>query len=126
MSYLQRLCGELAGLLGLDSLAVDGSEALIPAKHVVPLGLITHELVTNAVKHGGSQITVSFHPDGEGGYLLRVADDGPGIAAGFELTSSSGLGMKLVQVLTQQIRGQLSSEPGRQNRGTRVTLAVGA
>ncbi len=32
--------------------AVEGPEVLLPAKHVTPLGLVLHELTTNAVKYG--------------------------------------------------------------------------
>ncbi|MDP4573550.1 CHASE3 domain-containing protein [Qipengyuania sp. G39] len=31
---------------------IEGNEVLLPAKHVTPLGLVLHELTTNAVKYG--------------------------------------------------------------------------
>ena len=43
---------------------IDGPEVLLPAKRITPLGLVLHELTTNAVKYGawanGGEIQVSW------------------------------------------------------------------
>ena len=124
LSYLQRLCAELADLMNLTSLTVQGTEARVPTRHIVPLGLITHELVTNAVKHGAGRIMVSFDPDPAGGYVLRVADEGAGLPADFRPTATDGLGMKVVLALTRQIGGRFTTSPGANGQGVTVTIAV--
>jgi two-component sensor histidine kinase len=82
----------------------------------MPLALILKELLTNAVKYGctGSgetQIRVGLS-NGDG-FELYVEDDGPGFDLQSVRDRSSGL--KLVQLLARQLRGQLevSRAPSR-------------
>ena len=84
--------------------------------HAMPLALILNELLTNAVKYGCSggdagQIRVGL-ANGNG-FELHVEDDGPGFDLQSVRDRSSGL--KLVQLLARQLRGQLvvSREPSR-------------
>jgi two-component sensor histidine kinase len=74
----------------------------------MPLALILNELLTNAVKHGVNGLSegvirVGLSKEADA-FLLYVEDDGPG----FDLESvrhrSSGL--RLVQGLARQLRGQ--------------------
>ena len=86
----------------------------------VPCGLILNELVSNAFKHGfpegrGGDINLTLRSDAGGRYTLCVQDDGVGIPAGLDFTKSQSLGLKLVRLLTQQIRGSfelVKSDPG--------------
>jgi PAS domain S-box-containing protein len=83
--------------------------------HAMPLALILNELLTNAVKYGPSgdatQIRVGL-ANGKG-FELYVEDDGPGFDLQSVRDQSSGL--KLVQLLARQLRGQLevSRQPSR-------------
>jgi two-component sensor histidine kinase len=52
-----------------------------------------------------------------------VSDGGPGLPAEFDVASSKGLGMKIIQALVKQIGGTLQFAPGDDGRGTRVTVA---
>lgn len=79
----------------------------------VPLGLITNELTTNAYKYafsdnGGGNIIVDFNKTPDHKYLLRVSDDGKGMPEGFDLDGSSTLGLKLVKILSRQIKAKLT------------------
>lgn len=87
----------------------------------VPCGLILNELVSNAFKHGfpkdtGGEIKLILRREAGGKYTLCVLDTGVGIPAGLDFKTSQSLGLKLVRLLTQQIRG--SFELTRSNRGT--------
>ncbi|MBN1890080.1 MAG: PAS domain S-box protein [Thermoflexales bacterium] len=106
--------------LGLDAVTLD-------VKRAAPLGLILNELLTNALKHafpagrcGTIEVTLS---DLEHELVLEVADDGVGLAEGFDLTRPAGLGLELVRVLTSQLDGRLESERGEKTI-FRVRMAV--
>ena len=86
----------------------------------VPCGLILNELVSNAFKHGfpeggEGEIQLTLRGDAGGRYTLCVQDSGVGIPAGLDCQTSQSLGLKLVRLLTQQIRGTfelVKSDPG--------------
>jgi PAS domain S-box-containing protein len=77
----------------------------------MPLALILNELLTNAVKYGcagdGEKVVRVGLTNGEGEFLLYVEDDGPG----FDLQSvgKESSGLKLVRLLTQQLRGHFDT-----------------
>ncbi|WP_245618674.1 sensor histidine kinase [Methanogenium cariaci] len=74
-----------------------------------PCGLIVNELVSNSLKHGfkdrkEGKITIRLdETDDE--YILSASDDGRGLPAGFDIASLDSLGIKLINVLTRQMRG---------------------
>lgn len=87
----------------LEPLEVDRDSAL-------PLGLITNEVVSNAVKYGLREgkgrlrVALSRSLDGLKG-VLTISDDGPG----FDLNQKgSGMGSKLIRSLAAQIGGEAS------------------
>lgn len=114
--YLRGLCTDLAtsiGHAGSVDLAIDADRFDLSVDRAVPLGLITVELVTNAVKHarhpsGRSAIRVACRCD-DGHFLLSVADDGPGLPDGFDPEAKAGLGMRLVRSLVRQLGGSLEA-----------------
>jgi two-component sensor histidine kinase len=74
----------------------------------MPLALILNELLTNAFKYGisverGGTIRVGFNT--KDGFELYVEDDGPGFD--FQDVKDRASGLKLVQLLARQLRGQL-------------------
>ncbi len=87
----------------------------------VPLGLIINELVSNSLKYaypdrddGVIRVALKASPDSE--YTLTVGDDGPGMPSGFDPADASTLGLQLVTLLSEQIKGKLSCGGG--NHGT--------
>jgi two-component sensor histidine kinase len=116
-SYLRRLCEDLSDMLpeGRGPIVVEAITADLPTAQIAPLGLILNELVTNAAKHGQGIITVAFEHQGEAGYEMRVSDQGQALPEGFDPTVRSGLGMKVVGSLTNQLGGKFvikSSDDG--------------
>jgi PAS domain S-box-containing protein len=81
----------------------------LPNDAAMPLALILNELLTNAVKHGmegrRGTIEVGLERDGEG-FVLFVADEGPGFDLDAVVRRSSGL--QLVQGLARQLRGRFT------------------
>lgn len=92
----------------------------------VPLALIVAELLTNSLKyafidgrHGTVGIRLSFNNDT---LTIIVWDDGVGSAIPSCRDANSGLGTKIIDALTRQIRAELTrtSDEG----GTSVTLSL--
>ena len=91
----------------------------------IPLGLILTELLSNALKHafpaareGEIHIQVSTTP---GRLTLEVRDNGVGFPPGLDLRESKSLGMQLVTLLTQQVKGTLDLKG---DNGTTVTVTL--
>lgn len=73
---------------------------LLPADQLTPLGLVTTELVTNALKYGRGQIRLSVRR-GAGVVEISERDEGPGLPPGFDPARSQGLGMRLILALAK-------------------------
>lgn len=88
----------------------------------IPVGLITNELLTNALKYAfpdgrAGTIAVSLQYVAEDILELRVADDGVGKAVNGK--GRSGFGSQLVTLLTRQLKGELREEG---ENGTTVSI----
>lgn len=81
-------------------------------------GLLLNELVSNSLKHAfgeaninvqasSREINIKFYLTLEGNYRLVVKDNGKGFPDELNLNVISSLGLRLVQALTRQLRGQL-------------------
>ncbi|MEW5815338.1 MAG: response regulator [Spirochaetota bacterium] len=86
---------------------------------MIPVGLISTELVTNAVKHAftgreNGKITVTLLPLNQRKYELTVCDNGSGFPETVDYLDSPSLGLKLIQALVQQLQGtfELTVEKG--------------
>jgi len=90
----------------------------------LPCGLILNELVSNAFKHGfpsgAGEITLTLRKASEGKCTLSVEDNGVGMPIDLNINNGKSLGLRLVRLLTQQIRG--SFELTRSNPGTSACL----
>jgi PAS domain S-box-containing protein len=90
----------------------------------IPLGLILTELITNALKHAfpayrEGEIQVGLQTMTPGTVTLTVRDNGVGLPVDIDLQESKTLGLQLISLLTQQLKGTLNLE--RKN-GTTVTI----
>jgi PAS domain S-box-containing protein len=110
--YLESLTGSLResyGRAGI-SLRVEVDDIFLEPERSTPVGLIVSELVTNAFKHAFAagltgEIGVEFRRT-DGCYTLRLRDTGAGIPE-WEAPSPSSLGLRLVRLLAQRLRGEL-------------------
>lgn len=127
--YLSGLCADLADLLYQQdtkrSILVTGSEITLPTKMAIPLGFIVNELVTNSAKHGDGEITIHIESSATS-HVMSVADDGPGLPAGFNPSHSKGLGMTIVRTLLRQIGGSLRFDSAAASRGARFSVEFAA
>ena len=106
------------------TLQVVVDEAPMSIDTLLPLGLITNELVTNALKYSASagapaRVDVSFRRD-VGIARLTVRDYGPSVDLG-RLQRSSSLGVRLVRNLARQLGGSVEYA---YKKGMVVTVAI--
>ncbi len=111
-SYLRNV---LAAVFDSHSLlrvksAVEGLELEIPAKTAAPIGMIVSEVAMNSMKH-------AFSPEADNRFIIRIeaaeneasvriATSGPPLPA-VEKREGAGMGMRLIHILTNQVRGSL-------------------
>jgi two-component sensor histidine kinase len=89
---------------------------------VVPIGLILNEAITNAVKYAfvGKQqgiISISLIKNGEGYYVLTIADDGVGLPEGFDAERSNTLGFNLMHTMSEELHASFTI---RQSEGLQL------
>jgi two-component sensor histidine kinase len=127
-NFLDELCREVVSTFASPErpipleVATDNLE--ITTDKVIPLALITYELLTNALKYarpsgGEGRLRVTACRS-EGALVISVADNGPGLPQDVE--QRAGLGMKLVQTLCLQLHGSL--ETATSAEGTKVSVIV--
>jgi two-component sensor histidine kinase len=129
--YLQSLVGELAGTWSTPKaprhIRLDAEPLRLTNDKAVALGIIVTELVINACKYaypsdGEGEVRVSLaETDDEGGFRLRVEDEGCGMQPGGG-TKGTGLGTKLINAMVQTLKAKLDYEPGE--RGVRAVLTA--
>ncbi len=120
--YFTSLCESIGASMIHDhklvSIEVAGDDSAVPADMSVSLGLITTELVINALKHafGGGrtgQIKVGYWSQ-KGGWILRVSDDGVGMPEEMK-DAKAGLGTTIVRSLAEQLQARVEvvdADPG--------------
>jgi len=91
----------------------------------IPLGLIVNELVLNSLQHAfpagrKGEVFVRWTKSVEGIYSLQVRDDGIGFPGGLDLRSVKTLGLQIVQMLVEQINGDVIIETPP---GTSITIS---
>ena len=132
-SYLQALADHLRGSFdpyGTVRLEAAATGVRMDLDTAIPCGLIVNEMVTNAIKHafperrpGACEISVTATWDGAT-YTLTVADNGVGLPADLDWTTTPSLGLRLVRMLGQhQLGGVLELD---RTAGTRFSLRFNA
>ena len=87
----------------------------------IPLGLILNELISNSFKyafknvdHGKIKVNMERLTDGK--IQLAISDNGQGLPSDFNLEATKTLGLKLVNILTKQLKGKLTYESTTDSR----------
>ncbi len=97
---IEDLRTSLADAVAGRDIVLDSPALMLAADRLTPLGLVTTELVTNALKYGQGRVTVRLVP-GEDVLTVTVDDEGAGFPADFELAGGRGLGMRLVHAMAR-------------------------
>jgi two-component sensor histidine kinase len=79
-------------------------------KTAIPLGIIINELLTNAYKYAFNsqekgEIHVSVESIDNHNFKLIVKDNGIGLPSDFDINKVNSLGLKLVRILSNQMKG---------------------
>ena len=125
-SYLTDLCQRLSaahrGVRPIN-IVVEAEDAHVKPEHILPVGMIVNELVTNSLKYafpGGrpGRIGVSVRDGGGAELVMRVEDDGIGCSEDVP----EGTGSVLMKLMTRQIGGSMVRETPAQ--GCSVTVRI--
>jgi PAS domain S-box-containing protein len=100
---------------GRISLKVVAEGVSMGIDRAIPWGLIVNELVSNALKHAfpdnrSGEISIRIYLDEDDWITLIVADSGIGMPPGLDFKNTGTLGLQLVNMLTLQLKGQISME----------------
>jgi two-component sensor histidine kinase len=115
--YVENLVSELTQSYGFaDRATVELSlpDVLLDADTTLPLGLIINELVSNAFKYAFNDpnvnpiLTLTLIQDAGNHYLLTISDNGPGLPTDFDFSKASSFGLKLVNLLIKQLKGNIN------------------
>jgi two-component sensor histidine kinase/ActR/RegA family two-component response regulator len=90
---------------------------LLPVDMAIPCGLILNELATNSLKHAfvgreHGTIEIQLTSVRNESVHLRFRDDGWGLPAGLKLDAAESLGLRLIRMLSQQLRGEVKTHSG--------------
>ena len=114
--YVNDLVKEIVLSFGVSSedvsVSVDVPERQMDIDTLIPCGLIINELVSNAFKYalkgeheGALYLGINFSEDGNTELIVR--DNGPGLPVDMDITKTRSLGLRLVNSLVDQLKGEL-------------------
>ncbi|MDN5203725.1 tetratricopeptide repeat protein [Fulvivirgaceae bacterium BMA10] len=96
---------------------IDVENIELEVDKAMPIGLIINELVYNSLKHSlnrTEELTISISLKKEKYLALIVKDNGQGLPDDFHTKKKSSFGIKLLEILSQQLGGkmQISNDQG--------------
>src|SRR6202047_3625758 len=130
-NYLTRLCESLAASMILDgqplSIRVEAGEGTTTSEQAVSMGLIATELVINPLKHpfpGGAKGTTLVGLESTASaWRIFVSDDGVGIGTHLaDAPVRTGLGTSIVEALTRQLGGRVTTAAASPGKTVSVTV----
>ncbi|MFI0426732.1 MAG: tetratricopeptide repeat protein [Flavobacterium sp.] len=118
-NYLKELAAYLSKMYRGDSdeilVAINTKGLQFDFDTAIPLGLIVNELVSNAYKHAfkdsiKGNIWIEIQALNDVDYELKVSNNGNKLPLDFDIAKSKSLGLKLVTILSKQLRGSFKNE----------------
>jgi two-component sensor histidine kinase len=125
--YIRALTKELFHAYRVEpeavTLSIAADNVALELDTAIPCGLLINELVTNCLKHAfpngrSGHISVELRTEKDT-FTLVVSDDGTGFDAPLEQARTSTLGMQLIALLVEQLRGTIIFQC---EGGTRVAI----
>ena len=125
--YLKGLTTVLFATYGVNPgdilLSIEAEDVPLGVDEAISCGLIVNELVSNSLKHAfpagrKGRIQVLLRRKGASA-LLEVSDDGVGVPETIDFRNPSTLGLRLVCILTEQVRGTIQLQ---RSAGTKFSI----
>ncbi|HEY6392353.1 MAG TPA: PAS domain S-box protein [Bryobacteraceae bacterium] len=126
-SYLNTIARDLSWFFsdraGKVQVNVDSGPVFLDITKAAPCGLIVNELLSNSFQHAFPEnregvITVSFRcPEEE--CVLEISDNGVGMPAKLDPQNATSMGLQLLGLLVQQLKGKLEID---RSAGTRFKI----
>jgi two-component sensor histidine kinase len=129
-AYLQAVCADAITASSNCKLHFDGAHGIrLYADRAISLALIVNELVTNAGKYAfqdghEGHIYVRLVRQDANTALVSVRDGGIGLPPDFNLSTSKGLGMRIVTALAMQLGADIKRTPQANGNEFVVTFPV--
>ncbi|MFK7946087.1 MAG: sensor histidine kinase [Saprospiraceae bacterium] len=112
-NYIVELCALIQKSYSAEvvELNIDIPKHTMNSEMALPIGLIINELISNSFKYAfveqpNPKVYIQLKINQNTANLM-IKDNGIGLPEGFNIKKSTSYGLKLVQLLTKQIRGQL-------------------
>ncbi|HEX7628289.1 MAG TPA: histidine kinase dimerization/phosphoacceptor domain -containing protein [Candidatus Methanoperedens sp.] len=114
--YVNEFMGNLFISYGVNvnmvKLKMDIENVSFDINTAIPVGLMVNELISNVLKHAfpegkKGEIKIGLHPEQGGKFTLIVSDNGIGFPQDMDFKKTESLGMRLVNSLTNQLRGTI-------------------
>ena len=117
--YIDRLASTLFNMYQVESgqiqLEIEAKEIYLDLEKAIPCGLLLNELVTNSLKYAfpdgrKGKLWVKLMPEKDK-MILIIGDNGVGVSADFDISSSPSLGLQLVNLLiVHDLQGNIKIE----------------
>jgi len=109
ITQLNKAYGPLQRLININ---VKVDNVPLPLASAIPCGIILNELLTNAFKYAfpgdqNGEIIVEFHKKNNR-FVLSVGDNGVGLPARLDFSEAETMGLRLINILTQQLKGEIN------------------
>jgi two-component sensor histidine kinase len=119
---------ELSPRMGQLSIERVGQLGSLESRIATPLSLVVTELMHNALEHGlyesGTRLTIDLQRYSNE-CLITISDDGVGLPEGFDLSTSSNLGLQIVRTLTEnELKGELILESTHQGMQAKLRFPL--
>jgi two-component sensor histidine kinase len=127
--HLREICNSLLALAPNRVELVEDLQTgcLVGAMKILPLSCMVAEVLTNSVKYAASpdrigRIRVGCRPTSDGGVLIAISDDGPGLPAGLDPSRHGGFGFQLLRALGKQLGAPAVFESSAEGLRFEITL----
>ncbi len=125
------------------SIVLEAPDQPVPARgHPIWLGEVVNNLLDNALRYGGPKVTLRVAPLADGGAVVQVEDDGPGVPpaelprlfepfwrgerADLRNDGGTGLGLTIAREVVLRLGGQIEAVSRPAFAGLRFTITLAA
>lgn len=127
--YLKTLIDSINATVNLAKLPIQFKPRIchlnLNVSDCISLGMITSEAISNSIKYAFKEVSTPiiyidlFHQIDRSWLTFRISDNGAGIPDQFTTGNENSLGIRLIQIFSAQLKGQLTIS---NKKGTEITI----